>query len=316
MGLFTIVPAWIVQDLFVYLAAIALVLFILRREKEPQSILLEMLAFVVVYAAVYENFATIRGFYGYGRTLIMIGNVPLTVPLVEYLVVYSSLRMLGAMKIPTWTKPLVVGFVAVLFDFALDPLAIKLVYPTLEGTVGRWTWFMGPGDVGIYGEPVFNFSGWMLICGYAAVFLLLGRWWHRRSGYARAVGIIYPVIAMIPALLLVVSPLSNFLLWLGPIFAKGGAGEWVMLGAWLTVPIIVLAAAWRGRMKEPFTWKQNAPVVFTLAGLPVITVVSTILYGFTGIVWMEAAASAVIIALLGAVTVAGASRPTSAPSRS
>ena len=100
----------------------------------------------------------------------------------------------------------IVGFAAVLFDLALDPLAIRLVFPTVERTIGRWTWFMGPSDVGIYGEPVFSFSGWMLICGYAAAMLQLGRWWHRRSGESRAVGIAYPALAMIPALGLAVSP--------------------------------------------------------------------------------------------------------------
>ncbi len=43
---------------------------------------------------MYENFATLMKWYGYGRSLIMIFNVPITVPIVEYLVVYSTLRIL------------------------------------------------------------------------------------------------------------------------------------------------------------------------------------------------------------------------------
>jgi uncharacterized membrane protein len=152
------VPAWIVQDLIVYLAALATVIFIIRKEQHPEIVLLEMVCFTFLYAAVYENFTTMMGWYGYGRFLVMVGNVPLSVPIVEYNIVYSTLRML--------------------FDFALDPLAIKLVYASKEGTFGRWTWFMKPTDVGICGEPVYNFSGWVLVCGYAAAFLLLGRWWH------------------------------------------------------------------------------------------------------------------------------------------
>jgi uncharacterized membrane protein len=180
MGEFTFVPTWVVQDLLVFIAAIVTVFFIIRKEERPESILLEMLCFCFLYAAVYENFATLMGWYGYGRTLLMVGNVPLSVPVVEYLVVYATLRMLAAMKVPTWSKPFIVGFMGMSFDFTLDPLATKLVYAVKEGTIGRWTWFPAPADVQIFGEPVYNFTGWVMICGYAAAALLLGRWWHKK----------------------------------------------------------------------------------------------------------------------------------------
>jgi Carotenoid biosynthesis protein len=302
MGLFTLVPAWIAEDFIVYAVAVVWVVFILRKEKHPESILLEMLCFIVLYAALYENLATIVGWYGYGRTLFMIGNVPLSIPLVEYLVVYSALRVLGHLNVPTWVKPIVVGFAGMLFDFSLDPLAIKQVFVTLERTIGRWTWFMGPHDVGIYGEPVYNFTGWVLICGYAAALLLLGRFWHRRSGYSRAVGLAYPALAMVAALLLVVSPLSSFLLWLEPLCLKGGFSEWIMLGVWLAAPVILLSIFWRGRMREKFIPRQNLPVILTLGGLPLVTVTWTIASGLYQIVWIEALAFLALSGMLAAVS--------------
>ena len=302
MGLFTLVPAWIAEDLIVFAVAIFTVIFILRKEEHPESILMEMLCFIVLYAAVYENFATLIGLYGYGRSLLMIGNVPLSVPLVEYLVVYSTLRVLRHMAVPTWVKPFVVGLAGMLFDFALDPLAIKQVFVTLERTIGRWTWFMGPLDVGIYGEPVFNFSGWVLICGYAAALLLLGRFWHRRSGYSRAVGLAYPALTMAAAFGLVVSPLSNFLLWMEPFFRKGSFSEWIMLGVWLAAPAILLCVFWRGRMKERFIIRENLPVVLTLGGLPLVTVIWTIASGLYEIVWVEILAAVALAGLLTAVS--------------
>jgi len=298
MGSFTIVPAWIVEDAIVFAVAVITVIFVLRNEKHPVSILMEMLCFIALYAAVYENLATLMGWYGYGRTLLMIGNVPLSVPLVEYLVVYATLRVLATMDVPTWVKPFVVGGAAMVFDFALDPLAIKQVFVTLERTIGRWSWFMGPRDVGIYGEPVYNFAGWVLICGYAAALLLLGRYWHRRSGYARAVGIAYPILTMIAALGLVVSPLSSFLLWLGPFLSKGSFSEWIMLAVWLCVPVILLGIFWRGRMRERFVFRENLPVLLTLAGLPVVTVLWTVASGLFQIVWIEALAALALTGLL------------------
>jgi hypothetical protein len=302
MGLFTLVPVWIFEDLIVFAVAVFTVIFILKKEEHPVSILMEMLCFIVLYAAVYENFATLMGWYGYGRTLFMIGNVPLSIPLVEYLVVYSTLRVLRHMEVPAWTKPFVVGLAGMLFDFALDPLAIKQVFVTLERTIGRWTWFMGPLDVGIYGEPVYNFTGWVMICGFAAALLLLGRFWHRRSGYSRVVGLAYPALTMAAALGLVVSPLSRFLLWLEPFLFKGSYGEWIMLGVWLAAPVTLLGAFWRGRMKKRFLITENLPVVLTLGGLPLVTVIWTLASGFYQIVWIEILAMLALVGLLTAVS--------------
>ena len=94
-------------------------------------------------AAVYENLATYIGLYGYGQSLIMVWNVPLSIPIVEFIVVYSSLRLTNHMKIPTWSKPIIVGLLGMLFDFTLDPVATKEIFSTTSGTIGRWTWFIG-----------------------------------------------------------------------------------------------------------------------------------------------------------------------------
>ena len=60
------------------------------------------------------------------------------------------------------------------------------------GTIGRWSWLIRPNDVHIFTDPVYNYTGWILLCGYGAAFLLLGRYWHRRSGYNAAVGYVLP----------------------------------------------------------------------------------------------------------------------------
>jgi len=97
-----------------------------------------MFCFSVLNAAVFENFATLMGWYAYGRSLIMIGNVPITIPIIEYLVIYVTLRMLRHMSIPTWCKPFIVGFSEMLFDFTLDPVAVRMVYSTAEIPFRNW----------------------------------------------------------------------------------------------------------------------------------------------------------------------------------
>lgn len=287
MGPFTFIPVWVIQDVLVLAAGIMTVIYIIKKEKHPEIFLLEMFCFVLLYAAVYENFATLIGLYGFGRSVLMVGNVPLTVPLVEYLVIYATLRWLKHMEIPLWCKPFIVGFSGMLFDFTLDPLAIKQVFATNEAVIGRWSWFPGPLDANIYGVTVYNFSGWMLILGYASLFLVLGRWLYSRSQYKPWVGFLYPVIGMLASLAILVSPVSNFLLWLGPFFAKGSFTEWIMLAVHLCVPVLLLLIFWRGRMKGELSIKKNYPVFIILCGFHLFDIIFTLIGGFWEIFWLE-----------------------------
>jgi hypothetical protein len=299
MGEFTFIPIWVIQDALIFLMTAVTIIFIIKKEEHPAAFLTELFCFTILYAAVYENFATLMGWYGYGRSLIMIFNVPLSVPLVEYLVIYAVLRLLGSMDVPFWTKPFIVGVSGMLFDFSLDPLAVRQVFSTKEAFIGRWTWFISPGDVNIFGIPVYNFSGWMILCGYAAVFLLLGRWWFRRSGFKPAVGYMYPLLAMLAALATLVSPLSQMLLWLAPVFSKGGAGEWIMLIAHFSLSaLFLLFFFWRGRMKTGFSFRENIPVFLILIGFPLSNILFALIGGFYEICMLQLLVAAVESALV------------------
>jgi hypothetical protein len=276
MGAFTFIPLWVLQDLVILGLSLAALVFILRHEAHPESIILELFAFCFLYASVYENFATLQEWYGYGRSILMVFNVPFTIPLVEYLVVYSTLRLLERVKAPVLARPLVAGLSGMLFDFSLDPVALRQVFATAEGTMGRWTWYPGAADAQIFAEPVYNFTGWILLCGYAAVFILLGRAWQRRSGYRRGVGLAYPFLAMVASLLVLVSPLSRFLLWLWPFMGKGSVAEWIMLGVLglaglVSVAASVGASVWGARALAAAARKEWLAVL-VLAGLPLLNV--------------------------------------------
>lgn len=290
MGQFTFVPIWVIEDLLIYLVGIVTVLYILKCEEQPVSRLFELFAFCACYAAVYENFATLMGWYGYGRSLLMIFNVPASVPLVEYLVVYATLRLLDGTTMPPWAKPFVVGLSGIVFDFSLDPVALRQVFATREGRIGRWSWFPGPADAQLYGEPVYNFSGWVLLCGFAAAAFLLGREWHRRSGYKWSVGIVYPFAAMLAALAVLVSPLSRFLLWLWPFMDKGSAAEWIMLAADGGIGLIFLALFFRRKKGRAFSFGAEPTVYLILALLPATNLIACIGGGFWDVLWLVALA--------------------------
>jgi hypothetical protein len=289
--------AWLVQDIIALLLCLFVVAFIVRREKHPVAVLLEVFAFVFLYASIYENAAIVMGLYSYGRSLVMIGFVPASVPIIEACVLITGFWLLEKTAVPDWAKPSIVGLFGMLQDFSLDPLAIRQVFTTAGVTSGRWNWLINPADVNILNIPVFNFPGWMLIMLYGSACLLVGRWWFKKSGYRPLIGIVYPFIAMIAALLLMISPISILLLWLGPLFQKGEPIEWAMLAFHLTVPTALLVFLWRGRMTGRFT-VNDLPVFIVPTVLHLSDIVFTLLGGFTEILWIVLLASVAQTALL------------------
>jgi len=259
MEWFTFEPTWVIMDIIVLLLGVYTIGFILKHEEHPKQILLEILCFIFLFAGVYENMASVMGWYGFGKSIVMIFNVPLTVPLIEALFTYAGIRFLKELKIPSWAVVVMCGVFGVLGDLTLDPLALAQV----RGGIGRWSWFIEQGDVNFFGAPVYNYSGWFLICGIGSLFMLLGRHWHKKSGYSKAVGLVYPPLCFLGALTVMVSPLSSLLLWLGPWGLRGSNTEYVMFTAMFVLFAIVLII-WRGRMRDTWNRKDTAvfPVVF------------------------------------------------------
>ena len=296
---------WLLADLLTLLVTLLVFVFIIQKSRHPVALLLESFAFVFLYASVYENFAVVQGWYVYGHALLMVGDVPLSVPLLEVDVLVTALWLLEKMEIPVWCKPFIAGLFGTLQDFSLDPYTVRQVFTVNGLTSGRWTRLLPQGAVNIYGVPVYNFPGWTLIMFYATIFILLGRWWYRHSGYKPVIGYIYPFLMVFLALLTMISPLSQFLLWLAPFFTKGSNGEWIMLGFHLLLPTILLATFWRGRMKYPLSLKEDLPVFAVIGLFHLSDILFTIAGGYNDVLWLILLASAVHWALLGWIYLAG-----------
>ncbi len=289
---------WLLQDLLALVLGLLVLVFVVRREGRPWLLILELFAFVFLYASVYENAAVVMGLYSYGRSVVMIGSVPASVPIIEACVLITGLWFLEKTALPRWTWPPIIGLFGMLQDFSLDPLAIRQVFVTGGAASGRWNWLIDPAtQANILGVPVFNFPGWMLIMLYASGCLLLGRWWYRRSGERVLVGVVYPFLGMVVALVLMVSPLSRFLLWLAPVLAQGGVGEWIMLSVHLMAPVVLLVLLWRGKMSRPFT-RDDLPVFVVPIALHLSDVLFTIAGGYYSILWIVIAAGLVQVGLL------------------
>ena len=296
---------WLLADILTILVTLLVGIFVVRKSHHPVVAILECFGFVFLYAGIYENFAVVQGWYVYGRSLLMLGDVPLSVPLLELDVLVTGLWLLEKMEIPVWVKPFVVGLFGMLQDFSLDPLTVRQVHTVNGLTSGRWTWLLSHGVANIYNVPIYNFSGWMLIMLYASAFYLLGRWWFRRSGYKPVVGTVYPFLATFLALLTMISPLSQFLLWLGPFFTKGSDAEWVMLAFQLVLPTVLLALFWKGRLKSPITLKDDLPIFAVVVLFHLSDLFFTIAAGFNSILWLIVLVSLVHFSLLGWICLSG-----------
>ena len=256
---------------------------------------MEMIAFVFLYAMVYENAATLHGTYAYGRSILMLGNVPLGVALLEWFVVYATLRLLSVAKVSIWIQPLIVGFCGIMQDATIDPVSVR----DIAGGIGRWTWHIEPGWVLYLGVPVYNFSGWFFLTGFSSAMLLIGRFVHRKLGYRDVVGYIYPVVAMLAALLLNVSPLGVLFIWLWPVPLFGAPQEWAALGIWLTVGLASVLV-WRWRMKRPLTLHDDWPVIVIPAALHFSDIVSTVAGGYREILLNELGFTILHLSIVGA----------------
>ncbi len=306
---------WLLMDILTLLITLVVVLVVVRKSRHPTAILLECFSFVFLYASIFENFAVVNQWYVYGRSFLMIGDVPLSVPLIEMDVLVVGLWLLKKMDIPNWCKPFVMGLLGMLQDLSLDPVAVRQVFTTQGVATGRWTWLLQPGMVNIYDIPVYNFPGWMLIMMYAAVYILIGRWWFKRSGYKPLVGYVYPLAALVLALATMVSPLSQVLLWLAPFFTKGSSAEWVMFGFHLAFPTALLIVLWKGKMKHPLTFQGDLPIWAVTVLFHLADILGAILGGYNEVIWLVVLSSLAHVALLVLVylTSQKMSRPVSEP---
>jgi hypothetical protein len=296
---------WLRADLLTLILSLLVIVYVMRRSKHPIMVLLEAFGFVFLYASLFENFAVVNGWYVYGRSWLMVGDVPLSVPLIEVDVFITGLWLLEKMNIPEWCKPFIVGLFGMLQDFSLDPIAVRQVFETQGAVSGRWSWLFEPWMVNIYNIPVYNFPGWMLIMLYGSIYVLLGRWWFQRSGYKASVGYTYPFLAFVLAFLTMVSPLSQFLLWLGPFGAKGYNVEWIMLAFHLIFPSLLLIIFWRGRMKSALNLKEDLPIWAIPTLFHLSDILATLAAGKYEVLWLVILASLAHLALLGAIYFAG-----------
>lgn len=151
----------------------------------------------------------------------------------------------------------------------------------------------------IYGEPVMNFTGWIYIAGYWTAFIIIGEWWHKKSGYSNLIGYIYPFLAAILSLACLLSPISNFFNYMGPFFNRTSDMQWVMLVSLSVISVGILALAfvkfWDRRVVSSLNYKKDFPIMFTFLGFPLANTLFCVIGGYMEILWLVVLAQVLLL---------------------
>ncbi|WP_159451347.1 carotenoid biosynthesis protein [Demequina sp. NBRC 110054] len=202
--------SWFLFEVLSVAVFLAAVIHAAGRTKAKQHILV-MIAFVI-YAGAFENIGVWQNIYDYSTDrIMMIGKVPLSILLIEAVTLYCALWLAEQLRLPWWAGAFVAGAIGSLQDMTVDPSNVFDIH-VIDGVAsGQWNWTMHY-EGGFFGIPVFNFSGWFTMMLYFALFVgLLDRLGERKGRSWLITGA--PLLAIVPSLLVLVSPINLVLLF-------------------------------------------------------------------------------------------------------
>jgi hypothetical protein len=229
MLVFGMPVSWIVIEVL----SLVLFFFCMRhamRQPSPFSRVMELFGFVLG-AAIFENIGVsgAHAYYYDVRRIMMIGDVPLEILLLEASIWYSAFTLCLRLKVPVLVIPLVVGLLGSVQDMTVDPAAVYDRYElpaevaaevneTHPGALGegklsgQWNWTDPGYQESFFGIPVYNWSGWMWLMAFYTIWVLVGRALYQRTG-SEWVGAVYPFAAGVLNVMCLGSPLSRLLLF-------------------------------------------------------------------------------------------------------
>lgn len=234
---------WAIAELLAFILFFYCLADVIKRGDNKTRIfrVLELFGFIV-YAGLFENIGVLGKTYNYSLDrLVMVGVVPLSILMFEAVIFYSALQFVEKLNFPKWARPILVGFLGVLQDLTIDPAAVFDLHMVNGIMEGRWNWTTHY-DGMLFGIPFFNFTGWFMLMFYYTTLIQLGRKLHKKSGYKQNRGISYIILSPILGVLLIVSPLTQFILFLYPIFPLflNRTAEIVMLSIIAVISIATL----------------------------------------------------------------------------
>lgn len=262
--------SWIFLDIITIISFILMILFVIKKEERPIPVVFAMFAFLL-YSGIFENL-------GHGLTrmhpyspyrLLRIGNIALTVSMLESTLFFGAYYLVNELKIHkklSWMKPFMVAVLASLPDYVIDPVmaADTYVFDGLAHAQWNWHW---PGnltqvyDGSFFTVPFYNFTGWYFLMLWFGISLALGKWIYKKSNYSKAIGYIFPWLLPVASMIMMVMPTSAFILFGNRAGKSIREPELVMLLIWSLIGIVMFII--NRRTKNSFKAKENWPLLAT-----------------------------------------------------
>lgn len=265
------------ENLVFELASYAIALAILwKLAKDPNRFHLIAFLVAIVTTATIELFGVREGHgYYYGDYLVVISqvspfvldffgttgrDVPLVIAVDWAIIIFCFWRLGDRLNLTWYWLPPLYAMLAVVLDFALDPIAassreiIALGDDCLAATaagaaegIGYWVWCIpATPNQFWFGVPIQNFYGWFLVVAVFTYFLLIA---HRNTYTASTGTQIAGLLAAMTA------SIALFLLVLGRFLSIDlGIWGWTILGTLMLFGLIALVLAGKERRRYDVDW--------------------------------------------------------------
>ncbi len=289
--------SWVIYEILSAFLFIVVISDAIKRNEEDNKLIrvFEIIGYVV-YAVIFENIGVLSQTYNYSfHRFMMFGVVPLSIPLFEASIFYSSLLFSERFEFPKWTRPFVVAFIGMLVDFSLDPVSIADTQKFGNVIESRWMWEYHYNNT-FFGIPYFNFTGWFVLMFYYTSLIIIGRSFYEKFENKFNYGIIYIIISIIIGDILILSPITLFIMYAWP-FAQpfeNRTAEIIML---LIIIIITISTLIFARIRQKYNksieqsivdnikynLKNNKTMWFVPLSIHILNLLITIVLGLSSV---------------------------------
>ena len=280
--------SWFVNEIVAVVLLLICIAHALKRDR-PAVRLLELFCYMLT-AGIFENIGVFGKIYYYSiERIMMFGNVPFSILFIEGAILYATILLIEHLRLPVWAIPFSVGVLSSIQDMTLDPSSVFDLHNINGVMEGQWNWTKHYAG-GFVDIPFFNFSGWMTMMLFFTTFTLIGRWIHEKK-QKDWIGIAYPIASIAATLLLLISPVNQFLLYAMPFVGMNNkAAELIMLIVNFSVGIFFLLKFSKYR---PFDMKRDKIMLCIPAFLHIYAFVSSIVLGITAAIVPVAVVAAI-----------------------
>ena len=258
--------SWIFLDVVVLAMLFYLISYVIKHEKHATFIIYSIFAFVL-YTGISENLGGVLRMHPYSPyRLLRIGEVSLTIPILESVLFFAAYLLVKNLVFPkwlSWSKPFIIGFVGSFPDYIIDIVmnADTYIYDGLAHAQWNWHWpdnLQQVYEKAFYGVPYYNYSGWYFFITYFAISFMVGMAIYKKTNFNKVLAHVLPLTFPFASLFMMLLPTGGFALFGDFSTDYNITKELTMLVIWTLLAVMILVMA--RNVKQSFDYKKHMPV--------------------------------------------------------